>query len=668
MDKDGEEGGTSVLAWVRTVLSALLCAGTSWTALMKAALKACRTASTKAGGNPTFKDMLHGNPLALPRYPIPSLKMTMQRWLESVRPHLQGRAEEWQRVKQLAKEFELGDGAILHRRLVQRDAYTAAHPPGVFGKHTYVDYHWEDLYVVGRYPCAINCNPYMALQPPPKTYTPIHSDPQVATAAAFVSAHLKYVDMILSGKFEPDAGICVHQHALQVGTARIPKRGCDTLVQHHQSQHIVVITGNRMYAIEVFGSRNKQGRRSHLSAAALASAMEGIKAAARACPPPVGFVSYMTGTDRDSWADVRAALEASNGVNMASLQAMDAALCVVALEDGPDAKAAPLMSTAAARAFLTGQCGRNRWFDKHQLCVLPSGAAAVNFEHSYSDGMAWCRNLGQVWHDMYSVPSRTVKRLPAVPTHTWPVPVRELHWELQPQILKAIALAKDGLEADCSGLSLELLDFRAFGRADIKRWGVSPDCVVQMAFQAAYYALHGRLPAVYESATTHRYHHGRTETIRTVTSASLRFIQALQPASGASKVEKRKLLGAASAKHRENARASNAAMGVERHFYVLKLLARELATGAELMGKAFFNDPVFELTSTWVCSTSNVAHPFLAHFGFGPVTSAGYGLGYMTQADYIPICISSFAAAGTDASAMARHIEATLLHIQDICN
>jgi hypothetical protein len=38
---------------------------------------------------------------------------------------------------------------------------------------------------------------------------------QIATAAAFVSSHLKYLSTITNGAFEPDP-VCVHQHALQV--------------------------------------------------------------------------------------------------------------------------------------------------------------------------------------------------------------------------------------------------------------------------------------------------------------------------------------------------------------------------------------------------------------------------------------------------------------------
>ena len=43
--------------------------------------------------------------------------------------------------------------------------------------------------------------------------------------------------------------------------------------------------------------------------------------------------------------------------------------------------------------------------------------------------------------------------------------------------------------------------------------GFSPDAFVQMAIQAAYYGLYGRVENVYEPAMTKVFLHGRTEAI-----------------------------------------------------------------------------------------------------------------------------------------------------------
>lgn len=47
--------------------------------------------------------------------------------------------------------------------------------------------------------------------------------------------------------------------------------------------------------------------------------------------------------------------------------------------------------------------------------------------------------------------------------------------------------------------------------------GFSPDAYVQMAYQAAYYSLYGKVESTYEPAMTKAFLHGRTEAIRSVT-------------------------------------------------------------------------------------------------------------------------------------------------------
>ena len=56
--------------------------------------------------------------------------------------------------------------------------------------------------------------------------------------------------------------------------------------------------------------------------------------------------------------------------------------------------------------------------------------------------------------------------------------------------------------------------------------------------------------------------------------------------------------------------------------------------GGPVRGSALFNDPLFSRSNTWDLSTSNVTQPFLSSFGFGPVTAAGYGIGYMVHVSF----------------------------------
>lgn len=67
------------------------------------------------------------------------------------------------------------------------------------------------------------------------------------------------------------------------------------------------------------------------------------------------------------------------------------------------------------------------------------------------------------------------------------------------------------------------MEFDGYGKAFITSHGISPDAFVQMAFQAAYFGLYGRIECVYEPAMTKSFLHGRTEAIRSVQPESVEF-------------------------------------------------------------------------------------------------------------------------------------------------
>jgi len=70
---------------------------------------------------------------------------------------------------------------------------------------------------------------------------------------------------------------------------------------------------------------------------------------------------------------------------------------------------------------------------------------------------------------------------------------------------------------------------------------VSPDSFIQQALQLAWYRDQGYVTATYESASTRGFLHGRTETIRSVTTDSRVFVRAmLDPKSEVSFVRTRR--------------------------------------------------------------------------------------------------------------------------------
>ena len=114
---------------------------------------------------------------------------------------------------------------------------------------------------------------------------------------------------------------------------------------------------------------------------------------------------------------------------------------------------------------------------------------------------------------------------------------KKLEWTLYPELRAGIRFAETRLSDLICQNDCQALEFKAYGKNFITSHGLSPDAFVQMAFQAAYYGLYGRIECTYEPAMTKAFLHGRTEAIRTVQPHTVEFLRAFfSEAHGAQKV------------------------------------------------------------------------------------------------------------------------------------
>ena len=245
------------------------------------------------------------------------------------------------------------------------------------------------------------------------------------------------------------------------------------------------------------------------------------------------------------------------------------------------------------------------------------------------------------------------------------------------------------------------LEFQQYGKNFMTSMGFSPDAFVQMAFQAAYYGMYGRLESQYEPAMTKMYFHGRTEAVRQVTPESMNFVRtfwAEKPVQA--KVD---ALKQACEKHVALTKECSKAQGHDRHLYALmSLWQREQQAAAEVSAQtsmtrddgsvstngfsnppserdpssvvsspnrnslvsedgsippggqsqspprkgqhtvpAIFDDSGWEMINNTILSTSNCGNPSLRHFGFGPTSGDGFGIGYIIKESSVSICASS---------------------------
>lgn len=108
---------------------------------------------------------------------------------------------------------------------------------------------------------------------------------------------------------------------------------------------------------------------------------------------------------------------------------------------------------------------------------------------------------------------------------------KKLEWVLTPGLRAGIRYAETRLSDLICQNDCQSLEFKGYGKNFITSHGLSPDAFVQMAFQAAYFGLYGRIECTYEPAMTKAFLRGRTEAIRTVQPESVTFVKVRKGAS-----------------------------------------------------------------------------------------------------------------------------------------
>mmetsp|Transcript_12067 Transcript_12067/g.16404 ORF Transcript_12067/g.16404 Transcript_12067/m.16404 type:complete len:251 (+) Transcript_12067:1-753(+) len=245
--------------------------------------------------------------------------------------------------------------------------------------------------------------------------------------------------------------------------------------------------------------------------------------------------------------------------------------------------------------------------------------------------------------------------------------MQKLHFDIPSDVRALIPQAEEHYDAAAKGVETQVLEFKHFGKSEFKTWKVSPDAAVQMAYQVAFYEIHGHMAPVYESCATRRFFHGRTETIRSLTPESAALAKAVVEGDTSSGMSKLELLRAAAATHSTVSRDAAAGMGSDRHLMVLNYIAnRDDPDNLP----ALFKNPAFAASKNWLLSTSNATStPFIDLFGFGPVASNGYGCGYLIGNDSVTVNITSFKnTASIGSKTLHDAIEAILLEFKSIAD
>jgi carnitine O-acetyltransferase len=583
-----------------------------------------------------------------------------------------------------------------------------------------------DSYLNFDNPVVLNLNPFFLLEDDP---TPARNN-QVTRAASLVVSALSFVRAVRKEELPPDTirgtPLCMYQYSRLFGTARVPtENGCH-IGQDPDARHIVVLCHGQFYWFDVLDDNSdlimtEKDLSINLQTIVDDAQQTPIQEAAK------GALGVLSTENRKIWSGLRDVMTREEGSNNSDcLGIVDSALFILCLDytepnSGADLCQNMLCGTSQVeKGVQIGTC-TNRWYDKLQIIVCKNGSAGINFEHTGVDGHTVLRFASDVYTDTILRFARSINgQAPSLWASTSPDPSKrdpdsfgdvsttphKLEWDMVPELGIALRFAETRLADLIQQNEFQTLDFAAYGKNFMTSMGFSPDAFVQMAFQAAYYGLYGRVECTYEPAMTKVYLHGRTEAIRSVTPESVDFVQTFWAENPPQ--QKVDALRKACQMHTANTKECAKAQGCDRHLYALfsvwqKALdedGAEAASSNDLSSNGYsspvegtserdpasvvgspgrnsvmsvdgddvrsvrsngrrnrgnsspsrgqhhnmpllFADGGWDKLNNTIISTSNCGNPSLRHFGFGPTTGDGFGIGYIIKEDGLSICASS---------------------------
>uniref|UniRef100_A0A7S1KTC4 Choline/carnitine acyltransferase domain-containing protein n=1 Tax=Percolomonas cosmopolitus TaxID=63605 RepID=A0A7S1KTC4_9EUKA len=574
----------------------------------------------------------------LPKLPIPPLESTLPRYLDTVK-NIASR-DEYEHTEKLVAKFASNEAKILQEELLELDQECPT---------SYLEGFWNTMYLTLRAPLMINVSPFGIYMDDNRRKS------QIERAASLLYSTARFAKKLEKGQVDDLVGmihstdLCVSQYRT-IFSSRIPNETRDEMILCGDSRYVVICCRGFFYKVGIMDDARKLVPEEQLEVS-----LRAIVQDAESQGEAKYDVGILTTENRTTWARARAQLIAESPVNKHTIDTIDNALMVYCLDHR-----SPKNLTQISKLSLHSGNGKNRWFDKSLQClVFKNGVSSPIIEHSHLDGDT---------HHAFSnfVVNDAAQREPYYHRDIRYHPKFEkLHWKLSRSSKRTIRQAEVNAAQLISTLDLEAFRFSDFGKLAIKNeMKISPNSVVQMAMQLAFYRQHLKPGSTYEPINMKKYYHGRTEAVRTVTRESVEFTRAfVSPLTSIEEKERR--LRAACDRHRQLCTDNANGLGIDRHLYALHRLAEHREQRLpNCHVPEIFLDPLYTRMKTDLMTSSNMSGSNTVILGgFGAVCAEGIAVGYIMDDEGIRFCLSSYT---EKAKLFKQFLETSLRDIRDV--
>ena len=622
----------------------------------------------------------------LPELPVPLLSSTTSQLLQALKPLLS--SDEYCEMADEAMQF------IAHPviNLVQSHLIAASQNPT---QKCYLNSinHDTNPGIYGELRGdTLPRNPYLVLEEDPYSKA-LHPPNQQERAANLINSSLKFIVSLRNETLKPDVTpkngnpLTMKCYRNLFGTSRIPGPGrishshvtIQKFAHYNDSRHIIVICNNQFYKLEVLTEFNEKEYEENKSKHAiwfsdheLSLILQSIIESAShvdqvaANRNSVGCITTQT---FKTWKAARLELANSNAEN---LKAIDDALFMVILDPSSpvtDQEKTVVISHGTSDLvpgtnIQRGSC-TSRWYDKLQLIVTKNAVTGVVWESSSMDSTAILRFISDIYTDSvlklakdingseYTLFDTNIKFISAKIKKPEAV---LLKFNKTPELESFIHISETRL-ADL----ISQHDYHTFSlNLDthfIKKFGLSIDSLLQIAFQITNYSLYGRMANSLEPITTRKFKESRTELIpiqnENVANLVKLYITTANPE------EKWEWFKKCCDIHSKQYHDAMIGKGFERHLMALTQVVKRLEA-REYLNKLnthvdpipelesmknldipLLSNPLLEKISNPELLISNCGNPALHLFGIPPAIDQGYGIGYIIHTDKVLITMCS---------------------------
>ncbi|ODV66270.1 acyltransferase ChoActase/COT/CPT [Hyphopichia burtonii NRRL Y-1933] len=547
----------------------------------------------------------------LPKLPVPTLQETSEKYLKTIEPYLS--QEQLKKSKSLVADFVKsgGVGEVLQNRLIEfaKD------------KDNWLAEWWDDYaYLSYRDPVV----PYVSYFFNHKDINTKIGKDQLLKSSLIAYYTTKFLIEVENETLEPEIikgnPYCLNAFRYMFNNSRVPHEGSDLTKMYNGKDHryFIAIFKNNFYKVYHHDSNDELLSKTDIYNQLLAITLDN--------QPKGEGLGALTSLNRDEWLKSYNSLVKSP-INEASLESIFASSFVICLDDNT-----PITIEEKSKNNWHGD-GQNRFFDKPlEYFVSANGNSGFLGEHSKMDATPTVQLNNYVLQEISKEDSNQF--INDVNSNLKKLTPESLKFDINPVVRQDIKDAIEKFDQTIASHDEEVFQYYGYGKNLIKQFKVSPDAYVQMLIQLAYYKMTGKVRPTYESAATRKYLKGRTETGRSVSNESKKFVETWTSFESSNE-DKIATFQNACKQHVKYLVEAADGKGVDRHFFGLQQM---LQPGEDI--PAVFKDPVHKYSSTWYISSSQVPSEYFQSWGWSQVIDEGFGLAYLVNNDWLHVHIS----------------------------